>query len=94
MLDAPTKAGDTRSLDAPIASATPPTNPATRVMQRAVATNALMKSTSLNGVGITMLPPCNLTTELSGRTPPPLRTGERTIHCEHGAPTTIHGPLQ
>src|SRR5437879_470925 len=35
-----------------------------------------------------------LTTELSGRPLPPLRTGERAIHGEHGAPTLLYGPLQ
>lgn len=35
-----------------------------------------------------------LTTELSGRTPPPLRIGEHAFHCEHDAPTVRHGPLQ
>jgi len=37
---------------------------------------------------------CSLTTELSGRSPLPLRTGEHAIYWEHGAPTMIHGPLQ
>ena len=36
----------------------------------------------------------NLTTELSGRPPLPLRIGEHTIRREHDAPTMIHGPLQ
>src|SRR5438128_5826517 len=35
-----------------------------------------------------------LTTQLSGRPPPPLRTGEHAIHREHGAPTMQLGPLQ
>src|SRR5258706_9520339 len=35
-----------------------------------------------------------LTAELSGRPPPPLRIGEHAIHCEHDAPTMIHGPFQ
>ena len=37
---------------------------------------------------------CCLTTELSGRPPPPLHIGEHAIRCEHDAPTIIHGPLQ
>src|SRR5882724_8123990 len=37
---------------------------------------------------------CLLTSELSGRPPPPLRIGEHAIHCEHDAPTMIHGPFQ
>src|SRR5258706_6995808 len=34
-----------------------------------------------------------LTTELSGRPRPPLRIGEHVLHCEHYAPTMIHGLL-
>ena len=35
-----------------------------------------------------------LTTQLSGRPPPPLRAAEHAIHCEDGAPTMNHGPLK
>src|SRR5207253_8096718 len=35
-----------------------------------------------------------LTTKLSGRPRSPLSIGEHAIHCEHDAPTMIHGPLQ
>jgi hypothetical protein len=37
---------------------------------------------------------CHLTIALSGRPLTPLSPGEHTIHCEHGAPTMNHGPLQ
>src|SRR5438270_321119 len=37
---------------------------------------------------------CPLTTQLSGRPRPPLRAAEHAIHCEDGAPTLNHGPLQ
>jgi len=37
---------------------------------------------------------CALTMEFSGRPLLPLRTGERAVHCEHGAATMHHGPLE
>jgi len=36
----------------------------------------------------------HLTIEFSGRPLLPLRTGERATHCEHGAATMYHGPLE
>ena len=36
----------------------------------------------------------DLTTELSGRPPLPLRFAEHTIYCEDEVPTVNHGPLQ